>query len=107
MSMATTESSPAAMTASAGSRGRIIMVEDDQEIRESIAEYLSVVGFDVTAVGTGIKFYQALAEQSFQLAVIDIGLPDINGDQGDRYKIISFHREYYNFTPVPLILGAL
>ena len=85
MSMATTESSPAAMTASAGSRGRIIMVEDDQEIRESIAEYLSVVGFDVTAVGTGIKFYQALAEQSFQLAVIDIGLPDMSGLQLAEY----------------------
>ena len=74
------------MTASAaGFRGQIIMVEDDQGIRESIAEYLGRVGFDVTAVGTGLKFYHAIAEQSFQLAVIDIGLPDVSGLQLAEY----------------------
>ncbi len=57
------------------------MVEDDQEIRETIAEYLCRVGFEVTAVGTGIKFFHALAEEKFELAVIDIGLPDMNGFQ--------------------------
>ena len=57
------------------------MVEDDHELRESIAEYLTRVGFEVTAVDTGLKFYHALAEQSFQVAVIDIGLPDISGLQ--------------------------
>ena len=75
-----------AMTSPAtDSRGRIIMVEDNQEIRESIAEYLSRVGFDVTAVGTGLAFYHALAEQEYQLAVIDIGLPDMSGLQLAEY----------------------
>lgn len=50
-------------------------------MRDSIAEYLAIVGYDVTAVESGLAFYHALAEQSFGVAVIDLGLPDINGLQ--------------------------
>jgi len=60
---------------------RIIMVEDNQALRDSIAEYLTIVGYDVTAVESGLAFYHALAEQAFSVAVIDLGLPDINGLQ--------------------------
>lgn len=58
---------------------RIIMVEDDQTLRESIAEYLTCVGFCVTAVDSGLHFYHALASQSFAVAIIDLGLPDLDG----------------------------
>ena len=61
--------------------GRIIMVEDDQDLRDTIVEYLTRVGFDVTAVATGLAFYHALAEQTFSIAVIDLGLPDMDGLQ--------------------------
>ena len=57
------------------------MVEDNKALRESIAEYLSIVGYDVTAVETGLAFYHALAEQTFSIAIIDLGLPDISGLQ--------------------------
>lgn len=62
-------------------QGSVIMVEDDHELREMLAEYLTRVGFEVVAVDTGLKFYHALAEQRFQVAVIDLGLPDMNGLQ--------------------------
>lgn len=57
------------------------MVEDNKDLRESIAEYLHRVGYDVTAVGTGLGFFHALSEQSFGVAIIDLGLPDISGLQ--------------------------
>jgi len=57
------------------------MAEDDQTLRESIAEYLTCVGFDVTAVASGIQFYHTLAAQSFTVAIIDLGLPDMDGMQ--------------------------
>jgi DNA-binding response OmpR family regulator len=65
----------------APSRFKIILVEDDNELRNGITDYLSRVGFEVVPVRTGLAFYHALAEQSFQLAIIDIGLPDISGFQ--------------------------
>ena len=57
------------------------MVEDNRALRESIAEYLAIVGYDVTAVENGLAFYHAMAEQAFDVAIIDLGLPDINGLQ--------------------------
>ena len=61
--------------------GRVIMVEDNQALRETVAEYLTCVGFDVTAVATGLMFYHAMAGQNFSVAIIDLGLPDMDGMQ--------------------------
>ncbi len=66
-------------------RAKVIIVEDEQVLRESLSEYLSHIGFDVTAVDTGLGFYHALAEQTFHVAIIDLGLPDINGLQLAEY----------------------
>lgn len=59
----------------------VILVEDEPDIRLNLAEYLTKVGFDVTAVDNGLKFYHALAERPFAVAVIDLGLPDMDGLQ--------------------------
>lgn len=68
------------------SRASLILVEDDRALRESVAEYLTNAGYDVTAVDTGLKFYHALAEQqTFQVAIIDLGLPDMDGLQLSEY----------------------
>ena len=58
---------------------RIVLVEDNKALRDSVAEYLGIVGYDVTAVASGLEFYHALAEQAFGVAVIDLGLPDMDG----------------------------
>jgi DNA-binding response OmpR family regulator len=60
-------------------RTSIILVEDDKALRESIAEYLTCVGFDVTAVGDGLDFFRNLGEKTFAAAIIDQGLPDLDG----------------------------
>lgn len=59
----------------------VILVEDEPDIRGNLADYLTQFGFDVTAVDSGLKFYHALAERPFAVAVIDLGLPDMDGMQ--------------------------
>jgi DNA-binding response OmpR family regulator len=59
---------------------RVILVEDDSLLRESLASYLALVGYAVTAVGDGISYYQQLCEDGFVVAVIDLGLPDQAGE---------------------------
>lgn len=61
--------------------GKILMVEDNTDLRETIAAYLDCAGFDITTVGTGLDFFHALAEQSYSVAIIDLGLPDMSGLQ--------------------------
>jgi len=58
---------------------RIIVVEDDFDFRDSIVEYLTLSGFDVTGVGSAMEFYRTIAEQNFNLTILDIGLPDQSG----------------------------
>lgn len=55
-------------------------MEDDADLRDALAEYLELNGCRVTAVGTGMAFYQALAKGGvFHVAIIDLGLPDQPG----------------------------
>lgn len=59
---------------------RVILVEDDDGLRETTAEYLRIAGYDVTAVGSGLEFYEKIARQEYAVALIDLGLPDQNGE---------------------------
>lgn len=59
---------------------RVIVVEDDADLRESLVEGLELFGFDVTGVGSGREFYCKLADDGpFAVAVLDVGLPDQSG----------------------------
>ena len=57
----------------------ILVVEDDTDLRESICLYIEVEGFAVTGVGNAKEFYRCLEQGSYDVAVIDIGLPDESG----------------------------
>lgn len=58
---------------------RVILVEDDQDLADSIQQFLTLSGFAVTTVGSGLEYYQAIAANVFDVAVIDIQLPDQSG----------------------------
>lgn len=66
----------------------VILVEDDQYLRNSLVEYLELKGLSVTGVGSAAGFYTAIEQQEFQVAVVDLGLPDASGDQ-----LIEFARK--------------
>lgn len=57
----------------------IVLVDDDNDLRKTISESLSVEGYQVTAVDTGRAYLNAIAKNTFKIAVIDINLPDISG----------------------------
>ncbi|PKN16086.1 MAG: DNA-binding response regulator [Deltaproteobacteria bacterium HGW-Deltaproteobacteria-23] len=57
----------------------VIIVEDNVDLRESTLEFLTLSGLQVTGAASGLEFYQALAKNSYDVTVLDIGLPDQNG----------------------------
>lgn len=61
------------------SNKQIIIVEDDNDFLDSMMEYLSLSGFDVTGVKSALEFYYSISLQHYQLVILDIGLPDQNG----------------------------
>ena len=58
---------------------RLLVVEDDDTIRETVAEALEKEGFAVTAATNGRSAWDLLSRDSFDLVVLDLMLPGING----------------------------
>jgi signal transduction histidine kinase/CheY-like chemotaxis protein len=58
---------------------RLLIVEDDEVHRRSLAALLSARDLEITAVGTVKDALSALSQQSFDCVVTDVGLPDASG----------------------------
>jgi DNA-binding response OmpR family regulator len=58
---------------------RVIIVEDDIDLRESLETYLSMSGFFVAGVGACRDLYRCLDSHSYDIAILDVGLPDQSG----------------------------
>ncbi len=66
----------------------VIVVEDDADLRDGLLECLRLSGLQAHGVGSALEFYQQLAAGSFDVAVLDINLPDKDG-----YSIATFLSE--------------
>jgi len=58
---------------------RTLLVEDDADLRQGLADYLRLSGVHVTEAGSGVGFYRALRGGDFDVAIVDINLPDVSG----------------------------
>ncbi|MEY2644110.1 MAG: hypothetical protein RLZZ611_759 [Cyanobacteriota bacterium] len=63
----------------AAAQPRLLVVEDDDTIRETVSEALTLEGFAVTAAADGQQAWQLLSDASFDLVVLDLMLPGLNG----------------------------
>lgn len=60
-------------------KNKILLVEDDTFIRDIYQSELTKNGFEVTAFASGEEALQTLEQKEFDLALLDIMLPGING----------------------------
>ncbi len=58
---------------------KILVIEDDQRIRELVCEHLASEGHSVSSHATGMEGLQKAASESPDLVVLDLGLPDLEG----------------------------
>jgi two-component system alkaline phosphatase synthesis response regulator PhoP len=58
---------------------RVLIVEDEAPIRELLRLHLSLAGFDVTEDGDGTRALALARSQPFDLIVLDVMLPGIDG----------------------------
>ena len=59
---------------------KALLVEDEALVAMIAEDYLGAIGFDPLCVDTAADALEALALGGFSLAVIDVGLPDMRGD---------------------------
>ncbi|MGB0035880.1 MAG: sigma-54 dependent transcriptional regulator [Candidatus Acidiferrales bacterium] len=60
-------------------KGSILVVDDEEEIREGLEALLTSEGFEITTAGTGEAGLQKLEDRPFDLMLLDVSLPDRNG----------------------------
>ena len=60
-------------------RARIVIVEDEPDLRDAVAEYLGANGYDVTAAADAAEMRALAAQGSFHLAILDIAMPGEDG----------------------------
>ena len=74
----------------------LLLVEDDDAIRELLASAMRFAQYDVLAIATGADALQAAGRGTYDLMVLDVGLPDIDG-----FEVCRLLRARGN--PVPII----
>jgi DNA-binding response OmpR family regulator len=58
---------------------RVLVVEDDPDIVELISHYLEGDGFRVEGLGNGNEALRRLKDESFDLLILDLQLPGLDG----------------------------
>lgn len=58
---------------------RILLVEDEESIREAVKLNLELEQYEVVATGSGREAMQLVQEQRFDLLLLDVMLPEISG----------------------------
>ena len=62
-----------------GGNARILVVDDDENIRKVLAKILEDEGYTVESVGTAKEAIEITKRKFYNLALIDIRLPDMEG----------------------------
>ncbi|PZN30250.1 MAG: DNA-binding response regulator [Proteobacteria bacterium] len=57
----------------------LLIVDDDRELGQMLTEYLTDEGFQVSIVRDGAEALQRLAENSYDLVILDVMLPSLSG----------------------------
>ena len=77
----------------------ILLVDDDQEIRELLDLYLTRAGFQVRTVGDGAGFREALDAAASDLLILDVMLPDEDG-----FSLCRWVRQHPRLARIPIIM---
>jgi DNA-binding response OmpR family regulator len=60
-------------------KAKLLLLEDDAGLNETLKEYLEEEGYDVVGVYNGYDAQDRLYEESFDLLLLDVNVPDLDG----------------------------
>jgi len=80
------------------SQRRLLIVDDEETVRESMIIVLKDAGYDVVAAATGEEALELLKKESFKLQIIDLQLPGMTG--------LELCQESFKLDPVAVRLAV-
>ncbi len=79
---------------------RVLIVEDDPEVRQMLNDYLSFLGLEIETAADGLEGLTKIKENAYDLVITDIAMPYVSG-----IGIISILKKDYPKIPVIAITG--
>ncbi len=80
---------------------RLLIVDDEADIRDLITRYFSRRGFEVSGAATGAQMHQILAEQTPDVLLLDVCLPDTSG-----FDLLPHIKTHYSSAVIMLTAQA-
>ena len=80
-----------------GEKYRVLIVEDDTEIRDGIEIYLRNQGYEVSKAGDGVEGLEVIQKENIHLAIIDVMMPRMDG-----IRMVMELRKEYDFPVIML-----
>jgi two-component system response regulator MprA len=80
---------------------RILIAEDEETARETLAELATINGYDVTAVSNGVDLLSVATKERFDVVITDLMMKDLNG-----VSAAQIMKMQGNTTPVIALTGV-
>ncbi|WP_284141612.1 ATP-binding protein [Virgibacillus sp. LDC-1] len=84
---------------SSQNRARILVADDEVVNLHVLTNQLVLEGFEVISTLNGEKVFQIVQEQSIDLLILDIMMPNISG-----YEVCQRLREHYSLMELPILM---
>ncbi len=78
---------------------RLLVIEDDRVIQQSIVDLIGNGDVKTTAVAKGAEAYVLLEKEGFDCIILDLGLEDMSG-----FELIEKIRSNTRFSQIPIII---
>lgn len=83
-------------------RGRVLIAEDNDQVRRMLVKALSNAGFDVLECADGMQALRTLETRPVDIVVTDIEMPRMDG-----YHLLQWVRQHRPMVPCVVISGML
>jgi len=77
---------------------RILIIEDDEEMRSLLEDFLKDEGYETDSVNSGSEAFGKLAREPFDLVITDIRMPGLSG-----FDVLSAVKKFQLEIPVIVI----
>jgi DNA-binding NtrC family response regulator len=81
-------------------KGRVLVVDDDQLVLETLSTLLTGCGYSVRCCRSGGEALRAFTESPADVVITDVNMPGISG-----FRLLEMIRDIDRGTPVILITG--
>ena len=79
---------------------KLLLIDDDEELCEELAQVLTTEGFIVDVVFDGLQGLQCLHKKQYDIIILDLKLPGLNG-----YRVLKGIRETTQQVKVIVLSG--